>query len=178
MYIKISENSFRERRFFKSFPFPCSRSRKNIFVPVPVFPVPKSPREFPFPIPAGNGTGKYGKKSFPQDSTVHSYFIYDLKYFYICMIPGFSSFEQYINGFSSPMFDREISGLRSWTTSVVIRSTFPNFDSKPFFVPNFDTYTKFKRNPIFEIKQVFYAFSSENEQRSLERFCRACQDLS
>jgi hypothetical protein len=39
-------------------------------VPVPVFPFPKCPREFPFPIPAGNGTGKCGKKSFPQDSTI------------------------------------------------------------------------------------------------------------
>ena len=65
------------------------------------------------------------------------------------MIPGFSSLEWYINEFSSLMFDREISGLRSWTPSVVIRSTFPNFDSKPFFVPNFDTYTKFKQNTIF-----------------------------
>ncbi len=35
MYIKIRENSFRERRFFKSFPFPCSHSQKHIFVPVP-----------------------------------------------------------------------------------------------------------------------------------------------
>ncbi len=74
------------------------------------------------------------------------------------MIPGFSSFEWYINEFSSPTFDREISALRSWTLSVVIRSTFPNFESKPFFVPNFDTYTKFKRNPIFKIKQVFLRF--------------------
>ncbi len=94
------------------------------------------------------------------------------------MIPGFSSFESYINEFSSLMFDRDISGLRSWTPSVVIRSLVPNFVSKPFFVPNFDTYRKFKQSPIFEIKQVFYAFSSENEQRSLEQFCRACQDLS
>jgi hypothetical protein len=30
-------------------------------VPVPVF---------PFPIPAGNGTGKIGKKTFPQDSNL------------------------------------------------------------------------------------------------------------
>ena len=84
------------------------------------------------------------------------------------MIPGFSSFEWYINEFSSLMFDREISGLRSWTPSVDIRS----------LVPNFDTHTKFKQNPIFEIKQVFYAFPSGNEQRSPEQFCRACQDLS
>ena len=84
------------------------------------------------------------------------------------MIPGFSSFEWYINEFSSLMFGREISGLRSWTPSVDIRS----------LVPNFDTHTKFKQNPIFEIKQVFYAFPSGNEQRSPEQFCRACQDLS
>ncbi len=94
------------------------------------------------------------------------------------MIPGFSSFEWYINEFSSLMFGREISGLRSWTPSVDIRSLVPNFDSKPFFVPNFDTHTKFKQNPIFEIKQVFYAFPSGNEQRSPEQFCRVCQDLS
>ena len=65
------------------------------------------------------------------------------------MIPRLSSFEWYINEFSSLMFDTEISGLRSWTLSVVIRSTVPNFDSKPFFVPNIDTYSKFKQNTIF-----------------------------
>jgi len=86
---------------------------------------------------------------------IRRYFTFDWKYFYICMISGLSSFEWYINEFSSSMSDREMSGLRSWAPSVVIRSTVPNFHSKQFFVPNYDTHTKFKQNPIFEIKQVF-----------------------
>lgn len=46
-----------------------------IIVPVPVFLFPKSLREFPFPIPAGNGTGKFGKKLFPQDPNVKTHII-------------------------------------------------------------------------------------------------------
>jgi hypothetical protein len=33
-----------------------------------VFPVSKSSREFPFPFPRETGTGKAGKKTFPQDT--------------------------------------------------------------------------------------------------------------
>ena len=93
------------------------------------------------------------------------------------MIPGFSSFEWCMNEFSPPIFYREISGIRSWTQSVVIRCPVPNFDSKPFLVPNYNTPAKFKQNRIFRRKQVFKAFSSGNEQRSPQQFCRACQDL-
>jgi hypothetical protein len=80
---------------------------------------------------------------------VHSYFIYEIKYLYIYIIPGFCSFKWYINDLFSWMFYGEITGLRWWTPSVVIRSTFSNFDSNPLFDPNIDTYTKLKRNAIF-----------------------------
>ena len=71
------------------------------------------------------------------------------------MIPGFSSFEWCMNKFSSSLTYREISGIRSSTPTVVIRCSVPNFVSKPFLVPNYDTHTKFKQNPIFQRKQVF-----------------------
>jgi hypothetical protein len=95
------------------------------------------------------------KNCFILSEFVRNYFTCEWKYFYISMISGFSSFERCINEFSPPIFYRDISGIRSSTQSVVIRGPVPNFDSKLFLVPNYDTHTKFKQNPIFRRKQVF-----------------------
>jgi hypothetical protein len=89
---------------------------------------------------------------------VRNYFTCEWKYFYISMISGFSSFEWRINEFSPRIFYRDISGIRSSTQSVVNRSPVPNFVNKPFLVPNYDTHTKFKQNPIFRRKQAFRLF--------------------
>ena len=46
-----------------------------------------------------------------------------------------------------------------------------------YFLSLISTLIQNPSETLFLIKQVFYGFSSGNEQRSLERFCRAYQDL-
>ena len=108
---------------------------------------------------------------------VRLYYTSDRKYFYICKILRVCSFKWYDHGLSSSRNSGEISGLRSGTASVVIRSSFPNNDSQPFFVPNNDTLTKFKGKHISLKKNVFSCFLLEIKQRCRWHFCRAYQAL-
>ena len=81
------------------------------------------------------------------------------------MILGVCSFKWYDQGLSSSCNGEEISGLRSRTSSVVIRSSFPNNDSQPFFVPNNDTLTKFNRKHILFKKKRFSMFPVGNQAK-------------
>ena len=72
-------------------------------------------------------------------ASVLSYFIFDLKYFYICIIFRVSSFKWCTNSFSLICNGREIIGLRLSPAFVVISDTFPNYNSQLNFVPNNNT---------------------------------------
>ena len=96
---------------------------------------------------------------------VRLYYTSDRKYFYICKILRVCSFKWYDHGLSSSRNSGEISGLRSGTASVVIRSSFPNNDSQPFFVPNNDTLTKFKGKHISFKKTRFFMCPVGNQAK-------------
>ena len=125
----------------------------------------------------GRGTGSYVKmvESLSLITTrefslllfivVRLYYTSDRKYFYICKILRVCSFKWYDHGLSSSRNSGEISGLRSGTSSVVIRSSFPNNDSQPFFVPNNDTLTKFKGKHISLKKKPFFMFPVGNQAK-------------
>ena len=83
------------------------------------------------------------------------------------MIVGIWAFKWYNSDLFFQHYSGEISGLRSGTSNVVIRGSFPNNDTKPIFVPNNDTPAKFKQNNYLFRKTTFSCFLSGKPTKTL-----------